>query len=264
MFGPPEFAVPEFKQINEAAYWDYQRSKVYVRSSTRMRHLLKKLRREPSKTRIDKVIQVCEQRPAPCFRCGSTLIHKTQRRSQVIRDMRFFSSGPRRSVIRYLYNRYRCRTCNIGATQYKPRAGYGGNLWAYVIYLMIEMRTTQHQICEHLKELFCLHLSRRDINRIKEGFAENYKFTYEILLQHIAAGRLARADETTVTVVGHSRYVWVFTNLEEVAYVYADSREAGTAQKILCEFPGGSSVGFLRGLRHRRLRTTEVPHPLDA
>jgi hypothetical protein len=77
MFGPPEFAVPEFRQINEAAYWDYQRSKVYVRSSTRMRHLLKKLRREPNKTRIDKVIQVCEQRPARCFRCGSTLIHKT-------------------------------------------------------------------------------------------------------------------------------------------------------------------------------------------
>jgi hypothetical protein len=31
--GLVEFVLPEFRQINEAAYWDYQRSKVYVRSN---------------------------------------------------------------------------------------------------------------------------------------------------------------------------------------------------------------------------------------
>ncbi|MGA7946379.1 MAG: TM0106 family RecB-like putative nuclease, partial [Candidatus Sulfotelmatobacter sp.] len=29
-FGEVEFALPEFQQINEAAYWDYQRNKVYI------------------------------------------------------------------------------------------------------------------------------------------------------------------------------------------------------------------------------------------
>jgi len=34
-FGPLNFAVPAFEQINAAAYWDYQRNKVYVRSNSR-------------------------------------------------------------------------------------------------------------------------------------------------------------------------------------------------------------------------------------
>jgi hypothetical protein len=50
-----------------------------------------------------------------------------------------------------------------------------------------------------------------------------------------------------VTVAGHSRYIWVFTNLEEVAYVYAVSREAGTAQKILCDFRGVLVSDFYAG-----------------
>jgi len=32
-FGEVEFALPEFQQINEAACWDYQRNKVYVKSN---------------------------------------------------------------------------------------------------------------------------------------------------------------------------------------------------------------------------------------
>jgi predicted RecB family nuclease len=31
-FGDPEFVLPQFKAINEAAYWDYQRSRIYVRT----------------------------------------------------------------------------------------------------------------------------------------------------------------------------------------------------------------------------------------
>jgi len=34
-FGRLRYALPDFKVINEAAYWDYQRSRVYVRSTSR-------------------------------------------------------------------------------------------------------------------------------------------------------------------------------------------------------------------------------------
>jgi predicted RecB family nuclease len=36
-FGDVEFVLPEFRQINKAAYWDYQRDKVYVRSNARVK-----------------------------------------------------------------------------------------------------------------------------------------------------------------------------------------------------------------------------------
>ncbi len=36
-FGDVDFVLPEFRMINAAAYWDYQRSKVYVRSNKAFR-----------------------------------------------------------------------------------------------------------------------------------------------------------------------------------------------------------------------------------
>ena len=35
-FGKIDFALPEFQQINDAAQWDYQRERVYLRSSKRL------------------------------------------------------------------------------------------------------------------------------------------------------------------------------------------------------------------------------------
>jgi hypothetical protein len=62
--------------------------------------------------------------------------------------------------------------------------------------------------------------------------------TYDGILQQIVRGKLVHADETRVTVEGQTRYVWVFTNLEQVAYVYSDSREASTVQNVLRDFKG--------------------------
>src|SRR5262249_34836617 len=36
-FGDVDFVLPEFRMINKAAYWDYQRSKVYLRTNGRLR-----------------------------------------------------------------------------------------------------------------------------------------------------------------------------------------------------------------------------------
>ena len=38
-FGKNEFALPELADINRAAYWDYQRNKIYVRSSPRLKRV---------------------------------------------------------------------------------------------------------------------------------------------------------------------------------------------------------------------------------
>lgn len=45
-------------------------------------------------------------------------------------------------------------------------------------------------------------------------------------------------DETKVNIKGGSGYVWVFTNLEEVAFYYTETREAGVLQKLFSSFRG--------------------------
>ena len=41
-----------------------------------------------------------------------------------------------------------------------------------------------------------------------------------------------------MTIDGTDRYVWVFTNLEEVAFVYVETREGKTPQEVLRRFRG--------------------------
>src|SRR5262249_10797604 len=55
----------------------------------------------------------------------------------------------------------------------------------------------------------------------------------------IVGGSLLHADETEVDVKGKGKgYVWVFTNLEEVFFLYKESREGGFLQDLLKGFRG--------------------------
>lgn len=51
-------------------------------------------------------------------------------------------------------------------------------------------------------------------------------------------GVLVHADETKVNIAGKDGYVWVFTNLEDVAFVYSESRDAAIPQALLANFSG--------------------------
>ena len=58
------------------------------------------------------------------------------------------------------------------------------------------------------------------------------------ILERVVKGALVHADETKVHVGGRDGHVWVFTNLEDVAFVYSESRDATTPQTILTNFNG--------------------------
>jgi hypothetical protein len=49
---------------------------------------------------------------------------------------------------------------------------------------------------------------------------------------------LLHADETKVSIKGKTGFVWVFANLEEVAYIYSDTREGGLLHALLKDFTG--------------------------
>ena len=46
---------------------------------------------------------------------------------------------------------------------------------------------------------------------------------------------------------GEAHYVWVFTNLEDVAYIYSESRDASTAREMLTAFKGVLVSDFYAG-----------------
>ncbi|WP_262270466.1 IS66 family transposase [Microvirga yunnanensis] len=238
-FGKLSYALPEFKSINEAAYWNYQRTKVYARSNKR---LSRASRTQPQRGKanaiIDKTIQVEAARPERCPRCNSKRLYINGHYGSTVQDLHFSRTGVKRWTVRYKFLRYQCWTCKRGYNELPRQESFGKSLKAYALYQMIELHVPQHAVARNLNTLFGFQFSAKTINAIKASSATQYQETYERILQRIVAGKLVHADETQAIVKGASQYVWVFTSLEEVAYIYSDTREAHTLQRVLHDFDG--------------------------
>jgi hypothetical protein len=60
----------------------------------------------------------------------------------------------------------------------------------------------------------------------------------EKLLRKILSGHLLHVDETEVKLQQGKGYVWVFTNLEEVVYMFRPNREGDFLRELLKDFHG--------------------------
>jgi transposase len=236
-FGKLDCALPEFKKINDAAYWDYQRSKVYARTDKAVRQSVRQTRGRRQQLAVEKELSV-EGIPASCPRCQSTRFWSHRNDSQVVIDLMFTRRGIKRWAIRYRYKAYRCSGCRLEITPYARRAKFGPNLLAFIVYLLIELRLSHQKAAEHSSSLFDLSLTKTNVTRIKSSMAEKYSPTYRGILRQIAKGSLIHADETKGVVRGEGNYIWVFANLTTVAYVYTESREGTILDEILNDFTG--------------------------
>jgi hypothetical protein len=105
-FGKFESPFPDFEKINQAAYWDYQREKVYVRSNKYLSRTIRKERKKRTRrdAPIDKKVQIEGDIPSSCTRCGSTIMWTSRRYAKSVVDLRFLHNGIKRNVVRYSYN----------------------------------------------------------------------------------------------------------------------------------------------------------------
>ena len=85
------------------------------------------------------------------------------------------------------------------------------------------------------------------VSTIKEEVAAFYLPTYEEIERSMREGHLVHVDETRVSVKGALGYVWVFAGIQDVLYVYADSREADVVTQVLKDFKGVLVSDFYPG-----------------
>ena len=237
-FGKFDAVLPEFAKINDAAYWDYQRSKVYARTNKAIRRTVRKPQGRRKSATVEKQVTITDA-PNKCHRCGVTRLWTYRRdKSHIVYDLKFTRRGIKRWAVQYHYSTYRCSECRAEMTIYSQDSQYGPNLRAFVIYLLIELRLSYQRVIEHVSSLFDVALPNSTAYDIKSAIAEKYLPTYHGILRQIVKGPLIHADETKGVVIGGGHYVWVFTNLTTVAYVYAESRESTILDDLLNGFSG--------------------------
>ncbi len=249
-WGKKEFAIPEFEAITKCAYFDYQRSKVFVRTNPAFQQIRRRQRKSERKPSY-RVTRTVEFRARTCPYCKSTKLCQAEEcfRSKVSLDLRISRAGITRRVTRYRSKVYKCSACrrSFVPRAYTRQERFGHNLAAWTIHQHMANRITFENLETTVRECFNLPLNYRKIHEFKARFAQYYDKTYRRILERLISGPLLHADETKVNLQKGSCYVWVFTNMEEVAFVLRPDRNAGFLHDLLRGFRGVIVSDFFSG-----------------
>jgi predicted RecB family nuclease len=249
-WGKTEFAIPEFEAISKCAYFDYQRSKVFIRTNPASRQIRRRQRKSERKPAY-RVTSTVKFRAHKCPFCSSAKFGQDgdRVRSKVSLDLRISRAGISRRVTRCWSKVYRCSACGrtFVPRSYTHQETYGHSLVAWVIYQHVANRITFQNLETTVTECFNLPVDFRKIYEFKARFAQHYDKTYRRILEKLIAGPLLHVDETKVNLLKGSCYVWVFTNMEEVAFVLRPDRNAAFLHELLAGFRGVLVSDFFLG-----------------
>jgi predicted RecB family nuclease len=241
------FFHPDFDHVNKHGHFDYQRQRVFVRTSK----LLKKSQRTPKtfrnrKLRINQRVQIdCHKCPS----CGNVALirginskHSSTYRPTYKRafDLVFTAGGIKRKVIECRSSVHCCVTCGHTFIPecYKRLAKHFHGLMSWAIYQHIAHRISPNTLEVMLKNFFGLSVSGQEIDRFKPMMTRYYQISYNAVFDKILRGELLHLDETDVRLRNGKGYVWVFTTSEEVIYMFRPTREGEFLVDLLKDFHG--------------------------
>jgi predicted RecB family nuclease len=237
-FKTDSFVIEGFEKINQAAYWNYQREKVYLKTNPELKV------RKHKKISINDIIpnrtiEIKERSVCPI--CASQKIYLKSKSSKTVIDIKFMSGGVKKWITKYKYKRYRCFDCGkyfqsdlIGI----PDSHYGRQLIAYCVYQSCELHISNEKNIESISEIFEIKLPLAMISHFKQKLASYYQNTYNSILTKLCNGKMLHIDETKIDLKANSGYVWVLTSMEDVVYVFTNTRECDYIKSLLKNLKG--------------------------
>ncbi len=241
-WGQASFILPDFKHINKCAYFDYQREKVFLRTSKAIRKdciARARRRRKIKKLRPNRVIWI---RSKKCPHCGDTDIVRfsNQKHIKIAYDLKITPGGIRRQVIHCTAALHKCRGCYkfFLPERYKRRDKHFHALKCWAMYHHGVHRVSLENLAVMFEDFFGIRINVQELHMIKCLMGRHYRPTWKLILQRVITGNLLHIDETLVHLSKGKGYVWAFTNLEEVAYWFRPSREGDFLQSLLKDFRG--------------------------
>jgi predicted RecB family nuclease len=239
-FGRRRFAFPELEYVNECAYFDYQRDKVFLRTNKRLRRVhAQKGRRRRQKLRVSRRIVI---RSLRCPFCQGRAIRRypEQMHVKLAYDLRITEGGIRRQVIECAAALHRCLDCcrNFLPRRYKRRDKHFHTLKSWAMYQHVAHRVSFQRLEEMFREFFGLRVTCHELHMFKALMARRYRPTVRRILAKLIAGAVIHADETHANLQKGKGYVWVLANMEEVVYLFKTTREGDFLHDLLKGFSG--------------------------
>ena len=245
-WGKVNFVHPDYEYINKCAYFDYQRERVYVRTSKTIRKSAAGKKKSLNRNlRASEQVVVVASRCPGCKSKEVISAVKKQVRSQEPKVKRAFDliltpGGIRRKVIEVRTSVHKCQKCGeeFAPDQHQRLDKHFHGLKSWAIFQHVEHRTNLETVRKMVEEFFGIRILMPEIHMFKPLMARQYKPTYQKLLKKILSGNLLHVDETEVKLQNGKGYVWVFTNLEEVVFMFKPTREGSFLRELLKDFHG--------------------------
>lgn len=240
-WGRAHFFFPEFDYINKCAYFDYQREKVFIRTSKTIKriHTQKYTIPKTKRLRVNKTIKI---RSLKCPFCSSKQIvrNNNSMHTKIAYDLKISSNGITRQTIACTAALHKCIECKkkFLPRRYKRRDKYFNGVKSWAMYQHVAHRVSLENIENSIKESFGLYISHIDLHMYKALMSKYHLQTYNRLIRKILAGNIIHVDETNVALQTSKGYVWVFTNLEEVVFMYKPTREGEFVKDLLEGYNG--------------------------
>ena len=245
-WGKVPFVHPDYEYINKCAYFDYQRDRVYIRTSNTLRKRSMRKNKSPNRTlRASQHVVIMATRCPVCKSKDLIRGVKKQVRTQEPRVKRAFDlvltpSGVKRKVIVCRTSVHQCLQCGTDFVpdQHQRLDKHFHGLKSWIMFQHVAYRISLETLPKMVEEFFGIHMVRAEMLMLKAFMAAYYKTTYHKLLRNILSGPLLHVDETEVKLQQGKGYVWVFTNLEDVVYMFRPNREGDFLRELLKDFHG--------------------------
>jgi len=244
------FALEDLDHVNSCAYFDYQREKVYLRTSEAVRRACRnhRKRRKSPKLPVNRDVEIQSN---DCPGCKGKRITRLDGKtySKLAYDLKLTEGSIRRQVIRCTAARYRCEDCKLLflPETYRRLDKHQHGLKSWAMYQHVVHRLSFKFLEAMFEDCFGLRVGFTEIHMMKSQVAKRYQTTCKRILDRIVAGELAHADETHANLQKEKGYVWALTNLEDVLYLYRPNREAGFLHDLLKGFKGVLVTDFYSG-----------------
>jgi hypothetical protein len=248
LFAVKPFALDDLKHANKAAYFDYQREKVFIRTYPQLKSINKRVRR--NKTPVIKPNRTIFIESQLCPSCRSRKLTRDKESAHDVIDLTFSTNGVRKCTTRYVSWLYSCGKCDKSFRSENrlphPRR-YGHGFASWCVYQNSVVGVNMSKIKKGLEEIFGLHLTMYAVESAMNRIAVFYQQLYADILKEIVASGVVHVDETTVRMRNMHGYVWVFTTIDKVYYFYRSSRETDFLRDILASFRGVLISDFYTG-----------------
>ena len=240
-FRKVEFQIHDMELINKCARFEYQQTKVFLRTDPEVRTSLRRKQSRRSSHFTANVEVRCDP-SSVCPACGSSRLTTFRKwhTSKLLFDLKFTRSGVKRRIVKHISGRQQCLVCGktfLPDTYPKSqKVGHGLSSWA--VYQHVALRLSFEDIATSTHDLFGYPLSESMPRRALTRLAEIYRETREKMIEQLRSGTLIHADETKMGIRGASGYVWAFSGTQLVVYLFSLTREGTILQDTLKDFAG--------------------------